>query len=826
MYDFSGTQLPTTGPYAYIGEKPLSSINLNKIDNKDISKTASSAYQKTIFGEIIQGLDYVNSSRSLSFMPEPLELFIGFNSQDEGVVNSTLLLLKRENIKFNIVGNTYNKVIFTTKIGVSGAQYCEISLDPNSHDNFLRDSDDKDRGLKVGQKIQILLKDNTNNKNKYVSFNNGIICLVKKIYLTSMIVEPLDFGFTDETTTIVDYPTSGKTTYLTSTFKVLDKEIGRFSISGQTEIEDIRYETELTNAGKNITSDDIFIFKTYDINEQGVDWTFLNRKRKEMLLVKDDIYPYVGAYKAIINAINYFGYNDLELYEYYRNINPNSVDYQKLYKIEIPDIFDNTVVGWKENDFIKHTMPNTNYEITRLFNLTYNITDKEGNNVLIYSLPEVLTKLQGLKHWLQRNVIPISHKILDITGRADFVQNNSIVHKSTDVKIFNVYQSMSPIDFAINEAYLMPINSGSTVYNVVVDFFNEDLDIIPDYFDLKVRTYQTYPEWRPFRTYQIGDIISYYQQIYQSVISNNRLNDPRKYQNLSSWSMNFDYQQGEIVEYKRKFYEFIGTQSVITSGKNSITPYVDVINHYGNWLDVTLWKKLDYLPIQTIREFRTGTQSFQFTVDTNIDPFVTVELTSDNGYGQIYRSKKNYEVRSILDINEDIGEIDPIDPQHISLVTSTTTTSTTTLITTIWQPIDPICWTTTTSTTTTTTTVNCTPIVFTATASYIDCCTASITNATYSTSSTTGIILTIDLGPCGSCSGIDILVSSDDINYNTSYTVGCVTSTTLNLDNTISYYFKVRKYCDSTIIDSDTYYYVGRVLHCEIISANITIVSE
>ena len=103
---------------------------------------------------------------------------------------------------------------------------------------------------------------------------------------------------------------------------------------GQTEIEDVRYHTELNNVGKLISSDDVYIFKEYDIKEEGIDWNYLNMKRKEMLMMKSLIYPYIGSYKAIINAINYFGYNDLELYEYYRNVNIKSEDYFKLFKVE------------------------------------------------------------------------------------------------------------------------------------------------------------------------------------------------------------------------------------------------------------------------------------------------------------------------------------------------------------------------------------------------------------------------------------------------------------------------------------------------------------
>ena len=50
--------------------------------------------------------------------------------------------------------------------------------------------------------------------------------------------------------------------------------------------------------------------------------------------------------------------------------------------MEIPDIFDNSVEGWTENDYISNTYPNEKFEETSLFNLTYFITDKEGNYVL------------------------------------------------------------------------------------------------------------------------------------------------------------------------------------------------------------------------------------------------------------------------------------------------------------------------------------------------------------------------------------------------------------------------------------------------------------
>jgi hypothetical protein len=666
LYDFSGDQLPITGSYAYTGPKPLTIISLNKTDNKDISKVSLPEYQQTIFSEVVTTLPHVDDEDNVSIVPEPLQAFLGFNSQNEGPISSALLLVKREDITFTIFPNNSNFDILTfrtTRLG-QGQSYGTIILDINSTSTFITDSQGNPRGLKPGQIIKIFVTDITNSKNRYISPNNGKQFRIREIRNRTLTVDYGDFLISEQTK-IENYPKTGQTTYLSVRFKVMDKTIGRFVISGQTEIEDIRYKIELNNNGQNIDPEDVYIFKPYDINEQGIDWTYLNKKRKELMMVRHDIFPYVGSYKAIINSINFFGYNDLELYEYYRNVNPFSSDFRKLFKVEIPDIFDNTVEGWKENDFIKGTFPNVNFENTNLFNLTYKITDKEGNNILLYSLGEVIIKLEGLKYWLERKVIPITHEILDITGRADFVGNTDIVHRNYDTKILNVRQSMTPIDFNLTEAYLMPVNSGSTVYTCHIDFTYNNGEI-PDYFTINVRTYKTYKEWNPFITYQIEDKVTYYDKLYESVIANNRIKNPRKYENVLDWSSIVNYSIGQFVSYDRLIYQYIGTMSSFEiSGTNSnvLNPFLDIKNNmsFASWLEMTEWKIIDLVPVQYLSEYRTATHSYNFTVDTNIDPFVVIEVTSDNGYGQIYTVKKNYEIRSLNDLFTGY-EGDPIQP--------------------------------------------------------------------------------------------------------------------------------------------------------------------
>ena len=230
----------------------------------------------------------------------------------------------------------------------------------------------------------------------------------------------------------------------------------------------------------------------------------------------------------------------------------------------------------------------------------------------------------------------------------------------------------------------MPVNSGSTVYNCVLDFysiipevgadktknglveppkpFNGKILNLPDYFTIKIRTYKTYKEWAPFVSYNIGDRVTYYGKLYQSIISSNKINSPRKYEEVTSWISNQSYLETSLVEYNRDIYVLLSPTQSIT------TPYSNYTNNLQSesyiWKNVTEWKEIDWSPVQTISEFRQGSDllPFNFTLDSNIDPFVTVEVISDNGYGCVYNDKKNYEIRGLKDLVEPYKPIETIGP--------------------------------------------------------------------------------------------------------------------------------------------------------------------
>ena len=627
LFDISGDHLPSSGAYAYTGDKPLPNPSLRRVPNTNVDFVSNSSYQQTIFDTLSHVLEYNDSSNDISFIPEGIQTFVGFNSKEEGVVSNVLCIKEIEDISFSIpTFDSYSTSSVTlpaqniTLYDNLESGYGEIILSTTSTTTFdktidLTTLEYSNTNLDNTHLIKISFSDPSD---QYVSNNNNVTLKIVRIFERKLVVEYLDRKFENESSN-----TNGRN--LTLNIEVIPKVISKINYYGQTEIEDIRYKTELTNTGRNINPEDVYIFKEYDINEGGLDWKYLNAKRREMLTVRNDIFNYIGSYKSLINAINFFGYNDLELYEYFRNIDPDSESFQKLSKIEIPDIFDNSVEGWTEN-YKKYQYPNKKYEDTKLFNLTYRITDFEGNKLITYSLEEAIIKLSGLKKWLEKNIVPLTHKILDITGRVDFRSNFQIYNTPSMVSNFIINDSITPIDFDVNESYVSPIQSGSTVYTNLVEFKVGSTSSMVDYFTLNIKTYKTYDQWDVFTSYNHGDKVDYFGKIYENVLTDptavllgnnptsikNVSNNPRQYEDSNKWGVNTIYEEGNIVVYKRRYYEYslktetvnylpyLGASETCLVGTPSTTNdindnfYNDLLDRIGNEEIVpSYWTTLD-----------------------------------------------------------------------------------------------------------------------------------------------------------------------------------------------------------------------------------------
>ena len=124
-------------------------------------------------------------------------------------------------------------------------------------------------------------------------------------------------------------------------------EIARITFFAETIEEDERLKIWNENLGYNLKPEDTMIFKHSDIHEYMPDFEILNEKRKELMLEGHNIYPYIGSYKAILNAIKFFGYDNLNIVEYWRNINEYDSEFGKIYRTYVYTIKDRKTLSTK-----------------------------------------------------------------------------------------------------------------------------------------------------------------------------------------------------------------------------------------------------------------------------------------------------------------------------------------------------------------------------------------------------------------------------------------------------------------------------------------------
>jgi hypothetical protein len=241
---------------------------------------------------------------------------------------------------------------------------------------------------------------------------------------------------------------------------------------GQTVAEDERFKVLLENIGRSFYNSDSIILRDHDPDEPVPNFTEINEKRKELLITGEEIFPYIGSYKGLINALKFFGYQDMRIKEYWLNLNYKNLKLESplqqnqsfLNKIKteqanngysqsytIGDVLDNENSGKykltqtygpdnKGNYVLNVTsensqLPSKSIKKTSLFGLFYDL-NKVTDNIDEYGYPvvvdafkftqeEVLIKIFALKERLKRDYLPLNARIIDITGEGVYfmIQN-------------------------------------------------------------------------------------------------------------------------------------------------------------------------------------------------------------------------------------------------------------------------------------------------------------------------------------------------------------------------------------------------------------------
>ena len=236
--------------------------------------------------------------------------------------------------------------------------------------------------------------------------------------------------------------------------------VGKFSVYAESIEEDERLSVLCANLGYDINNADFSIFKDTDIKEELIDYDFINLKRKEILMEGHNIYPHIGSYKSVINAIRFFGYDNVSIKEWWKNVNIGSQDYGKYFIATSYSLEDKEVIRGKSSI----TLPNKNFRKTPKITLAYKINKSiasedaqssyEGHGYPMteecfdYTIEEAVIKLYGLKRKLDKEFLPMTTRIVDIVGESDAFYVNTLRHVMTANMTENTYAGV-PVDFDI-----------------------------------------------------------------------------------------------------------------------------------------------------------------------------------------------------------------------------------------------------------------------------------------------------------------------------------------------------------------------------------------
>lgn len=211
------------------------------------------------------------------------------------------------------------------------------------------------------------------------------------------------------------------------------RTIAEIDIFAESVDEDERLKVLCQDLGYKLTEEDTIIFRDALLNEPLPDFELLNQKRKEMLMEGHNIYPYVGSYKALVNAIKFFGYDNVSIIEFWRNVNrADTENFGKLFhssKYSLKNHETLTVSGRKIQ------LPNSNYRKCNKIALVYDINHIKKNfdndeyefdydelpvteEDFTYTIEEAMIKLFALRRKLDKEFMPGSSKISDIIGEA------------------------------------------------------------------------------------------------------------------------------------------------------------------------------------------------------------------------------------------------------------------------------------------------------------------------------------------------------------------------------------------------------------------------
>ena len=291
---------------------------------------------------------------------------------------------------------------------------------------------------------------------------------------------------------------------------------------GQIIGEDSRLDVLTANLGRAFYQSDSTILRQHNPSEPFPNWVEINEKRKELMVAGEEIFPYIGAYKGLIGALQFFGYQDLRIKEYWLNLAYQKVKVSPLLEnqifldkydrsfmvnqsLQIADLLDNENSGKyrleqtygpdADGNYVLNVsgegtlVPSKTYKKTSLFGLYYDLNraspleDEYGYPIVeeafFFSHEEILTKLFALKQRLKLTYLPLNARIVDITGEGVYFEvyntrswTDTMERNDIDSG-FNFDVKSNPPKGFIEDLRAFGLRTSSDAIQTPMNYFNE-----------------------------------------------------------------------------------------------------------------------------------------------------------------------------------------------------------------------------------------------------------------------------------------------------------------------------------------------------------------
>ena len=263
-----------------------------------------------------------------------------------------------------------------------------------------------------------------------------------------------------------------------------DEVLVRLSLIAESTAEDERCKALCSNLNIPLDGEDTVIFADTDIYEPNPDWELINKKRRELLATVNETQYYIGSYKAVMNIIKFFGWNDVFISEFWQDVNINSDNYRKYFKV---DKYDTSVrFGRTKMKSNRTAIPSKHFRKTNKIALVYRVTKPnerfdadylpEIDYVLKYPIEDITVKLFKLKDKINEHYMPINNKICDVIGECTYFTRMTMGNNHQATNALNLEYGVKRLNFSVYPKQNIYITDDRIFFSNILDNKDKVLD--------------------------------------------------------------------------------------------------------------------------------------------------------------------------------------------------------------------------------------------------------------------------------------------------------------------------------------------------------------